>query len=72
MEAKCPFCGVQQRVLENHAAFAIYDISPVNRGRLLFIPIHVHLIPRFTGDTEQPIYGVSGVIPARQKYPQAR
>lgn len=34
--------------------------------------LHFHLIPRFTGDTEKPVYGVRGVIPARQQYPRAR
>jgi diadenosine tetraphosphate (Ap4A) HIT family hydrolase len=34
--------------------------------------LHVHLIPRFFGDTEDPLGGVRGVIPARQKYPPAR
>ncbi len=32
--------------------------------------LHVHLIPRFFGDAEKPIYGVRGVIPARRKYPR--
>ncbi len=34
--------------------------------------LHVHLIPRFLGDMEDPLGGVRGVIPARQKYPPAR
>ncbi|MGC9965450.1 MAG: HIT family protein [Syntrophobacteraceae bacterium] len=34
--------------------------------------LHVHLIQRFFGDAEDPVYGVRGVIPARQKYPSAR
>lgn len=29
---------------------------------------HVHLIPRRTGDTEDPAGGVRGVIPSKQKY----
>jgi diadenosine tetraphosphate (Ap4A) HIT family hydrolase len=33
--------------------------------------LHVHLIPRFLGDMEDPLGGVRGVIPARQKYPPA-
>lgn len=30
--------------------------------------VHVHLIPRYTGDVENPRGGVRGVIPAKQKY----
>jgi diadenosine tetraphosphate (Ap4A) HIT family hydrolase len=31
--------------------------------------LHVHLIPRYRGDTPDPRGGVRGVIPARQSYP---
>ena len=30
--------------------------------------VHIHLIPRYRGDTPQPRGGVRGVIPARQNY----
>ncbi len=30
--------------------------------------VHLHLIPRYPGDVEQPRGGVRGVIPARQSY----
>lgn len=30
--------------------------------------LHVHLIPRYQGDTEDPKGGVRGVIPSKQKY----
>lgn len=30
--------------------------------------MHVHLIPRFKGDVENPAGGVRGVIPSKQKY----
>lgn len=30
--------------------------------------VHIHLIPRYTGDVENPKGGVRGVIPGRQKY----
>ena len=33
--------------------------------------VHLHLIPRFFGDMDDPLGGVRGVIPARQKYPPA-
>lgn len=31
--------------------------------------LHVHLIPRYQGDVEDPTGGVRGVIPAKQQYP---
>lgn len=30
--------------------------------------LHVHVIPRFVGDTKDPRGGVRGVIPSKQKY----
>lgn len=30
--------------------------------------VHLHLIPRYRGDTEHPRGGVRGVIPSRQSY----
>lgn len=30
--------------------------------------VHLHLIPRYAGDMAEPLGGVRGVIPARQKY----
>ena len=30
--------------------------------------LHVHLIPRYAGDVEDPRGGVSGAIPERRKY----
>lgn len=30
--------------------------------------VHMHLIPRYKGDVENPKGGVRGVIPGRQKY----
>jgi ATP adenylyltransferase len=30
--------------------------------------VHIHLIPRYKGDVEEPLGGVRGVIPGRQKY----
>lgn len=31
--------------------------------------VHLHLIPRYPGDVDDPRGGVRGVIPARQSYP---
>ena len=30
--------------------------------------IHIHMMPRYTGDIENPRGGVRGVIPSKQKY----
>ena len=30
--------------------------------------VHIHLIPRYEGDVEDPRGGVRGVIPSKQKY----
>ncbi len=30
--------------------------------------VHIHLIPRYKGDTKDPRGGVRGVIPEKQKY----
>lgn len=31
--------------------------------------LHIHLIPRYVGDVENPVGGVRGVIPGRAEYP---
>jgi len=36
-------------------------------GQTIF-HLHVHLIPRYLGDVEDPTGGVRGVIPSKQKY----
>jgi len=36
-------------------------------GQTIF-HVHLHLIPRYHGDTEHPRGGVRGVIPSRQSY----
>ncbi len=36
-------------------------------GQTIF-HLHVHLIPRYTGDMKDPRGGVRGVIPCKQKY----
>jgi len=30
--------------------------------------VHIHLIPRYKGDMDNPRGGVRGVIPSKQKY----
>ncbi len=36
-------------------------------GQTIF-HVHIHLIPRYRGDVEQPRGGVRGVIPAKKEY----
>lgn len=36
-------------------------------GQTIF-HVHLHLIPRYNGDVDNPKGGVRGVIPAKQKY----
>ncbi len=31
--------------------------------------LHVHMIPRYEGDVDDPAGGVRGIIPGKQKYP---
>ncbi|MGL4913702.1 MAG: HIT family protein [Romboutsia sp.] len=118
----CIFCELEDYILENELAYAIFDKFPVNKGHMLFIPkrhaqdffeitrkeresifelidqgkalldekyspdgynigvncgeesgqtvmhVHVHLIPRYKGDTDSPQGGVRGVIPEKMKY----
>lgn len=47
-----------------------YNIG-VNVGRAAgqsIMHLHVHVIPRYSGDVQEPKGGVRGVIPARQQY----
>ncbi len=48
-----------------------YNIG-VNVGRdagQTVMHLHVHIIPRYRGDCDDPTGGVRGVIPARARYP---
>jgi diadenosine tetraphosphate (Ap4A) HIT family hydrolase len=56
--------------LDRKHAPAAYNIG-INVGEVAgqTIPhVHLHLIPRYRGDTEHPRGGVRGVIPSRQSY----
>jgi diadenosine tetraphosphate (Ap4A) HIT family hydrolase len=59
-----------KRLLNDKHAPAGYNIG-INVGEAAgqTIPhVHLHLIPRYHGDTENPRGGVRGVIPSRQSY----
>ena len=30
--------------------------------------VHIHMIPRYVGDVEEPLGGVRGIVPKKQKY----
>lgn len=56
--------------LDEHHVPAAYNIG-VNIGEAAgqtIMHVHMHLIPRYWGDVENPKGGVRGVIPARQSY----
>ncbi|MBK7663751.1 MAG: HIT family protein [Sterolibacteriaceae bacterium] len=60
-----------KRMLDNHRAPDGYNIG-INVGDVAgqtVMHLHVHLIPRYRGDVENPRGGVRGVVPARQSYP---
>ena len=39
----CIFCKNLPKVLENDLAYAVYDIKPISKGHMLFIPKRHHL-----------------------------
>ncbi|MCH7696802.1 MAG: HIT family protein, partial [Proteobacteria bacterium] len=30
--------------------------------------VHIHMIPRYVGDVEEPLGGIRGIVPKKQKY----
>lgn len=57
-------------LLDNESHPDGYNIG-VNCGQTAgqtIMHLHVHLIPRYKGDVENPRGGVRGVIPSKQKY----
>lgn len=63
----CIFCEPQREILaHNDAAIAVFDSYPVSPGHA-----HIHVIPRYTGDTPNPKGGVRHVIPLKGTYPSA-
>ena len=66
--------GIMRRVKE----FAESEFEPdgynigINRGRMAgqsIMHVHVHFIPRYSGDRRDPTGGIRGVIPRKLKYP---
>ncbi len=50
-----------------------YNVG-VNIGRdagQTVMHVHVHIIPRYPGDSEDPLGGVRGVIPGKARYAQS-
>ena len=48
-----------------------FDVSDLNCGELAgqsVMHIHMHLIPRYKGDVDDPCGGVRKVIPNKKKY----
>ena len=122
----CIFCEINDYILDNELAYAVFDKMPVNKGHMLFMTkrhvenffditkeereaifdlidearlmldqvyspegynigvncekvsgqsdmhVHVHLIPRYSGDTVSPNGGVRGVIPEKMKYKEQK
>ena len=66
-------CGVvikkykDRFTFENPGAFRISIKEAIDGGMSVF-HVHIHLIPRYKGDVENPKGGVRGVIPHKQKY----
>ncbi len=59
-----------KRYLDEKHAPAGYNIG-INVGEVAgqtIMHVHLHLIPRYHGDAENPRGGVRGVIPSRQSY----
>lgn len=49
------------------AGYNLGSNAGVEAGQTI-MHLHIHLIPRYKGDIEDPTGGVRGVIPERQKY----
>jgi len=53
----CELCGREQLVIENALAYVRYDSNFLSSGH-----VHVHLIPRYTGDVPDPRGGIRCVL----------
>lgn len=64
---------IRKRQLEQSLAADGYNIG-VNEGKAAgqTIPhVHIHLIPRFERDVDDPRGGIRGVIPEKKTYPRS-
>ena len=53
----CIFCDINNYILENELAYAIFDRYPVNKGHMLFIPKrHVKNFFDITNEEREAIY----------------
>lgn len=62
--------GEARQVIENEHQPDGYNIG-VNDGPAAgqsVFHVHIHVIPRYQGDVDNPLGGVRGVIPFKQKY----
>ena len=60
----------KESLLEKDNSITGFNIG-INQGETAgqtVMHLHIHLIPRRKGDTEDPRGGVRGVIPSKQKY----
>ena len=66
----CATINVVKRILDTRYNPSGYNIG-VNCGKSAgqtVMHCHIHIIPRYDGDIEDPRGGVRGVIPSKQKY----
>ncbi len=64
------FCQAALQLLENSNRPEAYNYG-INDGRLAGRTIdhlHLHVIPRYRGDSDNPVGGVRGIIPQKQNY----
>lgn len=69
-QAMLALCDATKQILDRDFAPQGYNLG-INIGTVAgqTVPhVHLHLIPRYPGDTDNPRGGVRGVVPARQNY----
>ena len=76
-DAGCPFCALADEVLGNelalvqraHAADGFnVGVNVGDAAGQTIAHVHIHLIPRYVGDTPRQRGDVRGVIPSKQTY----
>lgn len=65
----CELCTPHDVLIETSLAYVRHDNNSLSRGHVLVIPkrharmhVHVHLIPRYTGDVPDPRGGIRCVL----------